>query len=254
MHDALHRLRGGQGTGTATLEAKLFQHLGGLAHELLFQMFLDIRKAYDPLDREKYIEVMRGYGVGPNITQLLNSYWERQRIAPKTGKFLRKEFRTGRGFMQGDPDSPMIFNIMVNAVIRAFLDVLCGPQDPEDGLVWAARERDVIFYAEYCRIAGWDHEWFQDSLSVTVAMFWRMVLETNLNKSKTMVCTPGYIRGDVGGTCVQDTGKGRRSNVYGAEEVTGKLRTVWRDGGTIISQSTHDEPTWIMRPPDEGGR
>ena len=27
-----------------------------------------------------------------------------------------------------------------------------------------------------------------------------------------------------------------------------------RDGGTIIFQTAHGEPTWIMRPPDEGGR
>ena len=37
--------------GTATLEAKIAQHLVGLAHETLFQVFLDVRKAYDVLNR-----------------------------------------------------------------------------------------------------------------------------------------------------------------------------------------------------------
>ena len=44
-----------RGMGGATLEAKLAQQLAGLAHEPLFQMFLDVRKVYESLDRVKCI-------------------------------------------------------------------------------------------------------------------------------------------------------------------------------------------------------
>ena len=54
-------------------------------------------------------------------------------------------------------------------------------------------ERNLIFYVNNGRIAGRDHKWFQDSLSVMVAMFQRMGLEMNLEKSKTLVFIPGYI-------------------------------------------------------------
>ena len=50
LHDALHRFIAGIGTGTATLEAKLAQQLSGIAHKPLFQVFLDVRKAYYSLD------------------------------------------------------------------------------------------------------------------------------------------------------------------------------------------------------------
>ena len=40
----------------------------------------------------------------------------------------------------------------------------------------------LVFYADDRRIAGWDHEWVQDALTVTVAMLGRMGLETNLEK------------------------------------------------------------------------
>ena len=36
---------------TVTLEEKLAQHLARIAHVLLFQVFLDMRKAYGYLDR-----------------------------------------------------------------------------------------------------------------------------------------------------------------------------------------------------------
>ena len=43
-HDALHGFRAGRGTGTATLEAKLLQHLTALREEVLYVIFLDLAK------------------------------------------------------------------------------------------------------------------------------------------------------------------------------------------------------------------
>ena len=74
LHNALNGFRAGWGTGMAILEAKLDQQLAGLAHNLLFQVFLDIHKFYDSLDRGQLLEVLKGYWMGPNMTQLLTSY------------------------------------------------------------------------------------------------------------------------------------------------------------------------------------
>ena len=52
LHEALNGFRTGRGKGMATLEAKLYQQLAGLTQNPLFQVFLDIRKAYKFLDRE----------------------------------------------------------------------------------------------------------------------------------------------------------------------------------------------------------
>ena len=50
LHDTFHGFRTGRGTGTAMLEANLAQHLARLAHKPIFQVFLDVRKAYNSLD------------------------------------------------------------------------------------------------------------------------------------------------------------------------------------------------------------
>ena len=76
--------------------------------------------------------------------------------------------------------------------------MVCGPQGSKNGLGWAAGERKVILYAGDGRIAGRDHKWVQDALSVTVEMLQRMGLETNIKKSKTMVCTTDNIWGKLG--------------------------------------------------------
>ena len=62
LHDALHGFRAGRGTGTAILEAELAQQLAGIAHKPLFQVFLDVRKSYDSLNRGWCMKIMRGTG------------------------------------------------------------------------------------------------------------------------------------------------------------------------------------------------
>ena len=82
--------------------------------------------------------------------------------------------------MQGDSASPMISNTVVDAMMRAVLDVVYGPQEAQHGLRWEARKCNLTFYADSVRIAERDHVWFQDALLVTVAIFFRMGLEKNL--------------------------------------------------------------------------
>ena len=60
IHDALHGFRAGRGTGTETLESKLAHKLAGIVHETLLQVLLDVRKAYDSLDRSRCMDILRG--------------------------------------------------------------------------------------------------------------------------------------------------------------------------------------------------
>ena len=76
--------------------------------------------------------------MGPNLACLLKAYWGRQSIVPNMGKFLGKDFWVGRVVMQGDPASPMIFNIVVDVVVQTVLDVVCIPQEEQHGMGWSS--------------------------------------------------------------------------------------------------------------------
>ena len=67
-------------------------------------------------------------------------------------------FNTGRGVTHGDPEYPMIFNIVMYAVFQAVLDVVCGPQEAQNCMIWAAGEINLVFYADEGSIAGQEHE------------------------------------------------------------------------------------------------
>ena len=126
--DSLNGFREGSGMGMATLEANLDHQLAGIFHETLFQVFIDVQKAYDLLDRGICLDILRWYGLGTNMARLLAHYWEKQRIVPMEGKFLGRPFRTGQGVTRGDPASSMVFNIVVDTVVQEVLEEVCRPK------------------------------------------------------------------------------------------------------------------------------
>ena len=59
-------------------------------------------------------------------------------FVPKSKRFLGTPCGTGIGVTQGNLASPMIFNIVVDAVLRETLEVVCRPQEARHGMGWAA--------------------------------------------------------------------------------------------------------------------
>ena len=80
-----------------------------------YTVFLDLTKAYDTLDRPRTLEILKAYGVGPNIINIIEQTWEMDCMIPKQSGCYGKEINTSRGVRQGDIISPTVFNIVVDA-------------------------------------------------------------------------------------------------------------------------------------------
>ena len=80
-------------------------------------IFLDLTKAYDALNRSRCLEILEGYGVGPNNRRLLTTYWCRLTMVARAAGYYRTALGGERGVTQGDPLSPTIFNVVVDAVV-----------------------------------------------------------------------------------------------------------------------------------------
>ena len=117
-HDFLHGFRAGCGTGTTTLEAKLLQKLAALREEVLYVIFLDLHKAYNALDRSRCLEILEGYGIGPRAIKLLQQYWHCLTMVARVGGYYGTDFQGVRGVKQGNPLSPTIFKVVVDVVVR----------------------------------------------------------------------------------------------------------------------------------------
>ena len=81
-------------------------------------IFLDLHKEYDSLDRSMCLEILEWYGVAPLAFWLLRTYWQISPMVAKAGGYCGEAFKGARGMTQGDPLSPTIFNVVVDAVVR----------------------------------------------------------------------------------------------------------------------------------------
>ena len=70
----------GRGTGMAIMEMNIAQELAIVDHKLLFLVFLYLRKACDTIYRERLIQTLEGYGVGPHLCELLETFWAHQKV------------------------------------------------------------------------------------------------------------------------------------------------------------------------------
>jgi hypothetical protein len=73
FHDAVHGYRPGRGTGTAIIETKLLMQLAQRTTKPRYFVFIDLKKAYDTLDRGRTIAILKGYGVGDNLLHIIQT-------------------------------------------------------------------------------------------------------------------------------------------------------------------------------------
>ena len=87
-------------------------------------IFLDLHKAYNAFNRSRCLEILEGYGVGPQARRLLRTYWGKMTMVARAGGYYGDAFKGGQGVKQGDPLSPTIFNVVVDAVVRHWVTMV----------------------------------------------------------------------------------------------------------------------------------
>jgi hypothetical protein len=102
--------------GTAILEAKVAQKLAHLEQEPFYGVFLDLKKVFDIMDRERCLLNLEGYGAGPNMVWLIRNFWRDATMVCRLSGNYGGPFRAGGGVTQGGPLSAKLVNILVDAV------------------------------------------------------------------------------------------------------------------------------------------
>ena len=93
FHDVLYRFWAGRGTGTAALNTKLLQQRMSTREAVLFEVLMDLQKAYDALDWETCLDIITAYGVGTRTIQLLRTYWDQLIMVDRAGGYFGRPFK-----------------------------------------------------------------------------------------------------------------------------------------------------------------
>jgi hypothetical protein len=139
--------------------------------------------------------ILEGYGARPNMVWLVRNFWKEATMVCHASGNYGEPFQAGRGVTQGGPLSPKLFNILVDAVAREWMQKL------REGSTLDADETDqlmasffAIFYVDGAYLASRDPDFLQRVLDVLVELFARVGLKTNVQKTQTMICNLGRIR------------------------------------------------------------
>ena len=162
------------------MEAKLLAEEAKSEGKILYQVFLNLTKAYDTVNWERLFILLQHYGLRPRCRAALQGTWMDSVLVPKMGGWYGKPVPTRRGVRQGDVISPTLFNILVDAILR------------HEELQWDIEGRSeistrVCFYADDGAISGTDATTIQNRWTQSL-MDLRDLEYTSIPKNEVEVC------------------------------------------------------------------
>ncbi len=83
--------------GTAVIEAKLTQQLVHIEQAPFYGVFINLKKAFDAMDRKQCLFILEGHGVGPSMFQLICHFWDKATNVCRASGNYCTPFKTGRG-------------------------------------------------------------------------------------------------------------------------------------------------------------
>ena len=111
-------------------------------------------------------------------------------MVAKVGVEYKLAFQGFRGAMQEDPLSPTIFNVVIDVVVRHWLDLMVGSADKQSRHRQEVRHQNALFYADDGMVATSDPRWLQGKFSTLVGLSDKVSLKNNVGKTLGMVCRP----------------------------------------------------------------
>jgi hypothetical protein len=97
LHNCYHGCCANRGKGTTVIKAKVAQQLLYLELKPFFGVFLDLKKAFNLMDREQCILILEGYGAGPQMIQLIRSFWHDAIMVCRASDNYGMSFKAGHG-------------------------------------------------------------------------------------------------------------------------------------------------------------
>ena len=81
-------------------------------------VFIDFKKAFDTINRQKMIKILTAYGIPTRIVQAISDMYSNTRARVQTPEGLTAEFQIKTGVLQGDTLAPYLFIMVLDYALR----------------------------------------------------------------------------------------------------------------------------------------
>ena len=118
-------------------------------------------------------------------------------MVARAGGYYREAFKGARGVTQGNPLSPTIFNVVVDAVVRHLVTMALDGVEKRGERGYEGRHQAALFYADDDMVDGsvFRPRRIQWAFNALVSLFEQMGLRTNVRKTVSMVFQPNQAAG-----------------------------------------------------------
>ena len=110
-------------------------------------------------------------------------------MVARAGSYYGKGFKGERGVTQGDPLSPTIFNVVVDAVGRHWLQLATQEAERRGERGREGRHQAALFYADNGMIALSDPQWLQWAFTVFCWFVFSPTLSNNPTSTVKAHCS-----------------------------------------------------------------
>jgi hypothetical protein len=133
--------------------------------------------------------------LAPKRFASFDAFWNHAKLVCRTGGCYGDSFTAYCGVTKGGPISSLIFNVVVNAVVREWLRRTLDNKAVRDGLMMVQSATQMVsFYVDDGVLSARDPVWLQSALDILITLFEQVGLKTNTKLTQVMTCIPGKIR------------------------------------------------------------
>jgi hypothetical protein len=151
------------------------------------QLFIDFKKAYDPVRREVLYNIFTEYGIPIKLVRLIEMCLTEKYSRDQAGKNLSYMFPIRNGLKQGDALMPLLFNFALEYIIT-------GVQGNQNFLKLNGTDQPLV-YADDVNIMGGSVHTMKENTEALKVVSKEIGLEVNADKTKYMAMSQDQTAG-----------------------------------------------------------
>ena len=150
----------------------------------LYTCFVDFQKAFDSVWHDGLFRKLENKGINGNFLELIKSIYKKTRCAVKINNRTTNFFGYGKGVQQGNPLSPLLFNLYINDLFETLKNDSSVSLDNQHNI-------NALMYADDLIILSTTEHGLQKSLDALNEYCKKWKLSINVKKTKCMVFSKG---------------------------------------------------------------